>query len=202
MTTVREAIERRRSIRKFKGDEVPEEALRELLEAARLAPSGSNSQPWRFKVAREATLRAELAEAANGQSFVREAPAVLVCCVELGGYIDGSLETIREMAERRQLSAEMTESMISRMETLRSRPRDELAASAAFNVAIAGEHVALRAVELGLGSCWVRAFDESRVRRTLGLGENHYVVALMPLGYPDEDPAPRRRRRLEDILLA
>jgi nitroreductase len=52
MLTTKEAIEKRRSIRKFKPDPVPEEHIMALLDSARLAPSGSNAQPWRFKVVR------------------------------------------------------------------------------------------------------------------------------------------------------
>jgi len=48
MLTTKEAIERRRSIRKFKDKSVPDEHIMELIEAARLAPSGCNAQPWRF----------------------------------------------------------------------------------------------------------------------------------------------------------
>ena len=201
MMSVREAIEARRSIRKFKADEVPEESIRELLEAARLAPSGSNSQPWRFKIVKDPVIRALLSEAANGQAFVGSAPVVLACCVSLESYVDDSLRTVREMSEARGLTPRMTESMVARMEALRSKPRESLAAGAAFNIGIAGEHVALRAVELGLGGCWVKAFDEAAARAALGLGEEYFVAALMPLGYPDESPPQRRRRSLEEILL-
>lgn len=201
MPSVREAIARRRSIRKYKADAVSEETLRQLLEAARLAPSGSNSQPWRFKIVRDPAVRVGLAEAAHGQAFVREAPVVLACCADLGCYVDDSLATVREMTESRALSSQMTASMLTRMEALRGKPREELAASAAFNIGIAGEHIALVAVELGLGTCWVKAFDEAKVRGILGLAERYCVVALMPVGYPDESPHPRRRKSMAEILL-
>ena len=201
MPSVREAIAQRRSIRKYRIDDVSEDTLRQLRDAARLAPSGSNSQPWRFKVVRDAAMRARLAEAANGQGFVREAPVVLACCVDLGRYIEDSLETVREMVTSRALSSPMAASMLSRMEALRTRSREELAASAALNIGIAGEHIALTAVELGLGTCWVKAFDESKVRGILGLDEDRYVVALMPVGYPAESPSPRRRKSLDEIVL-
>ncbi len=53
MLTTKEGIENRRSIRKFKAEPVPEDILYELLDAARLAPSGSNAQPWRFKIVKD-----------------------------------------------------------------------------------------------------------------------------------------------------
>jgi nitroreductase len=145
--------------------------------------------------------RARLSEAANGQAFVRQAPVVLACCVDLGSYVDDSLRTVDELAARGDLEPRMAAAMVSHMESLRAKRRDELVSGAAFNIGIAGEHIALRAVELGLGSCWVKAFDEAAVRGILGLGEGYFVSALIPLGYPDESPPPRRHKGLEEIVL-
>jgi len=78
MLTTKEAIEQRRSIRKFKPDPVPEEHITALLDAARMAPSGCNAQPWRFKVVKDKETKLRLAQAAYNQSFVAEAPVVLV----------------------------------------------------------------------------------------------------------------------------
>ncbi|MBO3803266.1 MAG: nitroreductase family protein [Candidatus Brockarchaeota archaeon] len=72
-----EAIAKRRSVRKYKSDPIPEEALLRVLEAARLAPSAGNRQPWRFVVVKDAGRRAEIAKAANDQRFVAEAPVVI-----------------------------------------------------------------------------------------------------------------------------
>lgn len=130
-----------------------------------------------------------------------QAPVVLACCADLGRYVEDSLETVREMAAKRALSSQMTASMLSRMQALQAKPREILAASAAFNIGIAGEHIALMAVAMGLGTCWVKAFDEAQVRAILGLEESCYVVALMPVGYPDEVPSPRRRKSLDEIVL-
>ena len=72
-----EAIAKRRSIRRFKPDPVPEATLTRLLEAARLAPSGTNSQPWCLLVVRSPEKRAALHEAAYGQAMFAQAPAVI-----------------------------------------------------------------------------------------------------------------------------
>ncbi len=74
---VAEAIRTRRSVRAYADRPVPEDVLGRILEAARLAPSGNNRQPWRFVVVTEPALRAKLAAAANGQRFVAEAPVVI-----------------------------------------------------------------------------------------------------------------------------
>lgn len=84
---VYEAIEHRKSVRSFKGDDVPEAIISRLLEAARLAPSASNRQEWRFIVVRDQATRKQLAVAASGQKFVGEAPVVLACCAETDGHV-------------------------------------------------------------------------------------------------------------------
>ena len=70
MLSVQEAIHQRRSIRNFKPDPVPKEVIRQLLEAARLAPSGSNRQPWRFLVTTDPEERKRLKEICVGQAFI------------------------------------------------------------------------------------------------------------------------------------
>ncbi|MDI6882864.1 MAG: nitroreductase family protein [Patescibacteria group bacterium] len=73
-----EAIKNRRSVRDYKSTEVPEEKLKRILEAARLAPSAHNAQDWKFIVVKDARKRKELAEAAYNQSFIAEAPVIIV----------------------------------------------------------------------------------------------------------------------------
>jgi len=75
---IHEVIKKRRSVRAYTSEEVPEEKLQRILEAARMAPSASNRQQYKFVVVREPEKRKQLAEAAAGQSFVGEAPVVLV----------------------------------------------------------------------------------------------------------------------------
>lgn len=201
MLTTKEAIAARRSVRKFTHQAVPEEVLLDLIDAARLAPSACNSQPWRFKIVSDPETRAKLRAAANGQRFIEAAPSTIVCCVDLAGYVEESCASIKELVDANAMKGEMAAAMLKRNETLALQPRAELAGGAAFNMGIAGEHIALRALDHGLGTCWVRAFDESAVRSIFGWDENLFVVALLPVGYPAESPAPRRRMPLSSILL-
>ena len=99
MLTTKEAIEQRRSIRKYKPDPIPDGYITELLHSARLAPSGCNAQPWRFKIVREPDVKAKLAQAAHNQSFIAEAPVVMVCCADIQGYIDGSTSGVQDLGE-------------------------------------------------------------------------------------------------------
>jgi nitroreductase len=75
-----EAIKERRSVRAYKDRDVEEEKLRKILEAARLSPSASNRQEWKFIVVKNAETRAKLAGAAYGQRFIGTAPVVIVAC--------------------------------------------------------------------------------------------------------------------------
>jgi nitroreductase len=84
---VYEAIAKRKSVRSFKDEEIPDEIISRVLEAARLAPSASNRQEWRFIVVRDQVMRKKLAEAARGQKFVGEAPVVLACCAETDEHV-------------------------------------------------------------------------------------------------------------------
>ncbi|GAB6155083.1 hypothetical protein JCM17380_38340 [Desulfosporosinus burensis] len=72
---------------------------------------------------------------------------------------------------------------------------------AMLNVAIAMENMALRAVSLGLGTCIVQLMKAKKIAQILALPENIIITALMPVGFPDQNPAPRPRIALEEIIL-
>ncbi|MFC1718874.1 nitroreductase family protein [Candidatus Poribacteria bacterium] len=69
-----------------------------------------------------------------------------------------------------------------------------------LDVGIAMEHLILAAADRGLGTCWIGAFDEEAAKAALGVPENIRVVASTPLGYPDQDPAIRHRRDLDEVM--
>jgi nitroreductase len=201
MLTTKEAIEKRRSIRKYRTDTVPDEHIMELLESARLAPSGSNAQPWRFKIVKDETTKIKLAEAAFSQSFIATAPVVIVCCADIKGYLEGTVSHIQDLGRNGAIEQRIVNLLVERTEKARLKDKVEIAPRIVFNVAIAIEHIVLRALDFSLGTCWVRLFDEQRIRELFGWDENIHVVALLPLGYPAESPEPRKRMRLEEIIL-
>src|SRR5512139_1459306 len=82
-----EVVKARTSVRSFKTKDVSPEVITRLLEAARLAPSASNRQEWRFVVVRDSANRKKLAKAANAQKFISEAPVILVCCAETDNHV-------------------------------------------------------------------------------------------------------------------
>jgi len=84
---VYEAISRRKSVRSFRDREIPEEVISWLFGAARLAPSASNRQEWRFVAVRDPAVRRRLSKAARGQKHVAQAAVVLACCAETDGHV-------------------------------------------------------------------------------------------------------------------
>jgi nitroreductase len=195
-----DAMKARHSIRKFKSDPIPEAFVTQLIEAARLAPSGSNIQPTRFVVIKSDPVRAQLSQA-TPLPYVSQAPVVIACCVDSESF--GGLGTrARELKE----SGAFADTPLDKMDPesyAKRRPMDQATAEAylRLNAAIAIDHITLRAVDLGLGTCWVMMFDQEKVKQILGLGENYNVVALIPVGYPDQNPNARPRIELSQILL-
>ena len=168
--TTQEAISRRRSIRKFKPDPVPDECVAELLESARLAPSGCNAQPWRFKVVRQPDERMLLAMAACNQMFIAQAPVVIVCCADIKGYIEGSVSGIQDLGKIGAVEDGGVKVLINNLEQMKSYSVEQIGPRIAANVAIAIEHMVLRALDFGLGTCWVRLLDDEMIRADLRMG--------------------------------
>ena len=198
---VKEAIEKRASVRRFKPEPVPEELINEMLEAARLSPSGCNAQPWRFKVVTDKRERLELAKAAHRQNFIAKAPAVIVACADISGYIDRTVSTMQDLGRIGEVADRIVDITCANAEKMRKMDMAQIAPVVAFNVAIAVEHMVLRAVELGLGTCWVRLLDEPRVKEILSLDHNLHVVCLLAVGYPGMEPRQRVKLDMKDIII-
>ena len=187
MLSVMEAIRRRRSVRNFKPDPVPKQTIDLMLEAARLAPSGSNRQPWRFQVVTDASLRERIfLEATFGSRHIQEAPVWIVCGSELLSYVKGN----RLAPSSAILAADNDD-----WETLKP-----FLADAQMNTAIAIEHMVLAATDEGLGTCWIGAFSQDKARKALGVPEKYKVVTVLPVGYAAGETAPRSKKPLSEIV--
>ena len=160
-----EVVRRRRSIRAYKSREVEERILKEILEAARWAPSAKNLQMWKFVVVRDPDKKKALAKASFDQNFIAEAPLVIAAVALDPGHV---------------MSCGVP--------------------AYAVDLAIAVEHMALAACDKGLGSCWIGAFEQEKVREILGIPSCCKVVALLPIGYPAESPEPPPRKPLSEIV--
>ena len=99
------------------------------------------------------------------------------------------------------LKKETEEALMDRVDRAVLAELQERIPTTLLNVAIAVEHIVLEAVELGLGSCWVRLFDENKVKQALDLDNNLCVVALLPVGVPDEELDARPKLPLSSIIL-
>ena len=161
-----EAVKTRRSIRKFKDKIVEQEKLEKVLEAARLAPSAANRQPWSFIAISDKTIRQSLFSAYNQDWFVN-APIIIVAC----GFPDKGWR---------------------RQDGEKYYPID---------VAIAMQNMILVAHSMGLGTCWIAAFDEKKAKKALDIPKKVRIIAMTPLGYPDEVKGPiTKRKTLEEII--
>jgi nitroreductase len=164
-----EAIKRRRSIRTFKKQDVPEETVEKLIDAARWAPSAGNIQPWEFVIVRKPAVKKKLAQAALNEAFVEEAPVVIVVCAD----------------EKRSLMG-----YGFRGKTL----------YCIQDTAAATQNILLTAHSLGLGTCWIGAFNEDEAKEAVNAPEEIRPVAIIPVGYPNEVPSQRNRRPISQIM--
>ena len=152
-------IEKRQSVREYIDKPVEREKIETCLEAARLAPSASNSQPWRFIVIDEPELRRKVADQLHdavlkGNQFALEAP-VLVAVI----------------AEKPAVPVRVGS-------FLKNKPFNLI------DIGIAAEHFCLQAVEEGLGTCMIGWFNEKAVRRILGIPQGRRIPLVITLGYP------------------
>ena len=162
---VMEAIRTRRSVRGYKAEPIPQETLDQVLEAFRLAPSANNEQPWKLIVVSEAEVRKKVAEVCWNQTFIAEAPIVLVAC---------------GLPNQSQIGGQIT--------------------SVWVDVAIAVDHLTLAARSLGLGTCWIGAFEEDGLKKLLGIPKDVRVVAVTPLGYPRREGGTARRKPIREVV--
>ena len=197
------AIQSRRSIRKFKSNEVPDHTIKELLDAARLAPSGSNLQATRFVVIKSPVERMKLKEC-TPLPFVAHAPVIIACCIDKEAMGNTQVR-YRELMEAQAFVGTPLADDPTLMEAAAKRrssmDQATIKAYLTLNAAIAIEHIVLRAVDLGLGSCWIMMFDSAKTKSMLELGDRYEVIALLPIGYPDQSPAARPRLPLEELIL-
>lgn len=190
----------RRSIRKFKPDSVPDNYIKEVIEAARLAPSGSNLQPSRFIVVKNPDIRKEFADVSL--KFVADAPVIIVCCADLNVLKDRPQRMEELINAGAFTGTDMLEVIQAGKYADRAKKIEQEANSyLSLNVAIAIEHMVLRATDLGLSSCWVMMFKQEKVKQILDLEDSLLVVALVPIGFADQAPGSRPRHALEKILL-
>ncbi len=168
-------IRARQSVRKYKDAPVERDKLESLAEAVRLAPSATNTQPWRLVVVDDPELKAEVAAATFNplvafNKFVPGAPVIAVIVVEP------------------QDALHRTGAFVSGLEY------------PLIDIGIAAEHLCLRAAELGLGTCMIGWFDGKRIKKLLGVPRDRKIGLLVTIGYPADERREKKRKPLESML--
>lgn len=153
-------IKHRRSVRNFLDRPVEREKILACLEAARLAPSACNSQPWKFIIVDDIKLKNRLCRVAFGgvysiNRFCKVTPVIVVVVSEQANYL-------------------------SRIGSMLRGTKYYL-----IDIGIATEHFALQAEELGLGTCWIGWFNEGAVKSVLNVPQQKKIDVLLALGYCD-----------------
>jgi len=166
-----ELVRRRRSVRKYAARPVEKEKLDLCVEAARLAPSACNGQPWKFIVVDEPAALARLSEAAFGglysmTAFAAKAPALVAVVSEKSPLAPAFGNLVQKTSFK------------------------------LIDVGIAAEHFVLQACDLGLGTCLIGWFDMKKAAAALGVPESRKVELLISVGYPAEEPGPRPRKEI------
>ena len=169
-------IKMRRSIRKYIDKQVENEKIIQLLDSARLAPSGSNTQPWHFIIVKSELSRQKLAEVSHNQKWMISAPIFIVCVADI----------------RCRISEDVGISLNE------DSPQEELK-QIIRDTAISIGHILLEADNLGLGTCWVAWFIQEEIRPILNIPADKYVVGIITLGYANEAPKARPRKKIEEI---
>ncbi len=171
-----ELIIKRESTRRFKPVQVERDLLEKCLEAARVAPSASNSQPWYFRIIDNREVIRELAlRAFSGlyklNRFTENASAMILVSTRKSKIITRTAQQIQGI-------------------------RYNL-----VDIGIACDHLVLRAEELGLKSCWIGWFNEKAVKKFLKIPRSEKIDMIIALGYPADEKSARKkvRKSLEEI---
>lgn len=166
-----ELVQRRQSDRKYDSRPVDRELIVKCLEAARLAPSACNSQPWKFVVVDDPALLPQMGAASAGMGmnkFAHEVPVIVAVVLE-----------------KMNLTARIGSVIKDKEYSL-------------LDMGIAVEHFCLQAAELGLGTCIMGWFDEKKVKKLLGIGSKR-VPLLISLGYPAGENRRKVRKTMDEM---
>lgn len=177
-----QVIAERRTTPNFSNEPVRDEDLQHIIEAGLHAPSGYNTQPWRFVVVRDAEQRRKLAVAAMNQKRVAEAPVVIVACGDAGALKDDDLEEMLRLAAEHGFGTEANHEAVRRnfprfLESL------EMAVWLNRQVMIAFTQMMLMAEVLGYDTAPLEGFWEDKVKQLLEIPDSAKVVALLCIGH-------------------
>lgn len=167
-------ISLRRSIREYTNEGIDKDTILQCIEAARLSPSACNAQPWKYIVINDPAFKEEFCKQAfsgiySNTMFAAKAPVIVAIVADKPNLTSWIGNKIQ------QTSFELTD------------------------VGISCAHFVLRAKDLGLGTCIIGWFSHEKAAKALKLPKNKKIILLVSLGHPAQDPAPRPRKKIEEM---
>lgn len=170
-----ELIRERRSVRAYRQREVEQEKIAALIEAVRLSPSASNSQPWKLIIVddpetKDQVARATFSRLVSFNKFVPQAPVLAVMTVE-----------------RPKIVTQIGGRLKDRQFPL-------------IDIGVAASHLCLQAADLGLGTCMIGWFDETRIRTILGIPQSVRLGLIVTIGYSAEEDVRRKVRKKKEVM--
>ncbi|MDR0421002.1 MAG: nitroreductase family protein [Prevotellaceae bacterium] len=175
MTDFLDLVKKRQSVRKYSSQEIEKEKINRCIEAARLAPSACNSQPWKFVIVDDPELKLKVADASESKilgfnKFTKNCPVIVA--------------VVREMPN---LTSKL--GMI-----LKNKPYPIM------DVGIAVSHFCLQAASENLGTCIIGWFNEKKIKKLLGIPKRKRLDLLISVGYAaDETILPKQRKNTEQM---
>lgn len=187
----------RRSIRKFQSEEVPREQIEQMLAAARLAPSGTNKQPWKFIVYRGKAKKEFVEKMAEG--LTRESDGTSMVLPDSRWGLPDAHNTLRIMEEAPMLIAVLNTCGKSILTPLtRDQRVTEIVDSLSIGAAI--ENMLLQAEREGIAALWIANTCFAYPELVEYIGTEQQLIGVIATGYGAESPAPRPRKPLEEII--
>lgn len=176
MNSFFELVHQRRSIRSYLDKQVERKKIIKCVEAARLAPSAENVEPWRFIIIDNRETKSNFcAQVFSGiyalSKWAAKAPVIIV--------------------------------VLAKLDILANRLGKQIQGTNFYliDIGIAGEHLALQATELGLGTCWIGWFNAKKAKKFLKIPNSYKIICLISMGYPDRRLLKHKKRRaLKEIM--
>jgi nitroreductase len=174
-TELLDLINFRQSDRAYLSTPIEEDKIKHIIEAARLAPSACNAQPWKFVVINNPELKNKIADCTSSKAlgmnhFTKQAPVHIAIIEEKANFTSNAGSLIKG----------------------KHFPL--------IDIGIAAEHMCLQAAAEGLGSCMLGWFDETKVKKLLHIPKSKRVPLIITIGYPEKETREKRRKDLSEIV--
>lgn len=170
-----EVLLRRQSDRRYSSRPVESEKLERILEAGRMSPSACNAQPWKFVVATDPEIIGRLAEAASAK------------LLKMNTFVGQAKVLIMIVREQPNITSKIGG-------TIKNKDYSH------FDIGIAAGNMSLQATAEGIGSCIIGWFDESRIKKILGIPSSKRVELMISLGYSESDFREKKRKTKEETV--